>query len=305
MIVSPAVWLACSSVIRARPLSPAPPEWVYAWALAAAKRPERAVRRAVPVAARPSPRPTARVALAAVVRGGWRKSAGRPPSGTSGVSGAGHVARNRAHDGQRWRGGRRSVPLQHPALSRWPVVRPTPASPRQAAVRPPERRRPRRRCGPSAWLPSGRDDRAGRGTGGHRVRRPAVARERGSPSCSGSSGSSCRSCSSCSTGPSCSPATRPRSSRSRRAASSASCSSCGTARTTHRDNGPPAVAAGRRSGRRRSSRRVVVLGALVWLRPFGATPEAVAAMSGSADVRVTDAPAHIVIEPTSGTPPAA
>ena len=47
---------------------------------------------------------------------------------------------------------------------------------------------------------------------------------------------------------------------------------------------------------------VVVLGALIWLRPFGATPAAVAAMSGSADVRVTDAPAHIVIEPTSGTP---
>lgn len=47
---------------------------------------------------------------------------------------------------------------------------------------------------------------------------------------------------------------------------------------------------------------VVVLGALVWLRPFGATAEAVAAMSGSADVRVMDAPAHIVIAPTSGTP---
>ena len=26
--VSPAVWLACSSVTRARPLSPAPPAWV-------------------------------------------------------------------------------------------------------------------------------------------------------------------------------------------------------------------------------------------------------------------------------------
>jgi hypothetical protein len=47
---------------------------------------------------------------------------------------------------------------------------------------------------------------------------------------------------------------------------------------------------------------VVVLGALIWLRPFGATPAAVSAMSGSGDVRVTDAPAHIVIEPTSGTP---
>lgn len=47
---------------------------------------------------------------------------------------------------------------------------------------------------------------------------------------------------------------------------------------------------------------VLVLGALVWLRPFGATPEAVAAMSGSADVRITDAPDHIVIRPASGTP---
>ena len=28
MIVSPAVWLACSSVMRASPVSPAPPEWV-------------------------------------------------------------------------------------------------------------------------------------------------------------------------------------------------------------------------------------------------------------------------------------
>ncbi len=47
---------------------------------------------------------------------------------------------------------------------------------------------------------------------------------------------------------------------------------------------------------------LVVLGTLIWLRPFGATPEAVVAMSGSADVRVMDAPAHIVIAPTSGTP---
>src|SRR6478736_3850399 len=47
---------------------------------------------------------------------------------------------------------------------------------------------------------------------------------------------------------------------------------------------------------------VLVLGALVWLRPFGATPEAVAAMSGSAGVRITDAPDHIVIRPASGTP---
>ncbi|GAA2742028.1 hypothetical protein GCM10009868_10390 [Terrabacter aerolatus] len=47
---------------------------------------------------------------------------------------------------------------------------------------------------------------------------------------------------------------------------------------------------------------LVVLGALVWLRPFAATPEAVAAMSDSAQVRITDAPAHIVITPTSGTP---
>lgn len=46
----------------------------------------------------------------------------------------------------------------------------------------------------------------------------------------------------------------------------------------------------------------VVLGALVWLRPFGATPEAVAAMAGGPGVSVTDAPAHIVIAPTTGTP---
>lgn len=47
---------------------------------------------------------------------------------------------------------------------------------------------------------------------------------------------------------------------------------------------------------------LVVLGALVWLRPFAATPQAVAAMSGSAQVRITDAPAHIIITPTSATP---
>lgn len=47
---------------------------------------------------------------------------------------------------------------------------------------------------------------------------------------------------------------------------------------------------------------LVVLGALVWLRPFAATPAAVAAMSGSAEVRITDAPAHIIITPTGATP---
>lgn len=47
---------------------------------------------------------------------------------------------------------------------------------------------------------------------------------------------------------------------------------------------------------------LAVLGALVWLRPLPGTPEAVAAMSGSAEVRITDAPAHIIITPTSGTP---
>ncbi|GGM95990.1 hypothetical protein GCM10009721_23120 [Terrabacter tumescens] len=47
---------------------------------------------------------------------------------------------------------------------------------------------------------------------------------------------------------------------------------------------------------------LVVLGALVWLRPFAATPAAAASVSGGAGVRITDAPAHIVITPTSGTP---
>ncbi|GAA2474806.1 alpha/beta hydrolase [Terrabacter carboxydivorans] len=47
---------------------------------------------------------------------------------------------------------------------------------------------------------------------------------------------------------------------------------------------------------------LLVLGALVWLRPFAATPAAVAAMSGSTEVRITDAPAHIIITPTGATP---
>jgi hypothetical protein len=47
---------------------------------------------------------------------------------------------------------------------------------------------------------------------------------------------------------------------------------------------------------------VVVLAALVWLRPFAAAPAAVAAVSGAADVRVTNAAATIVIAP-AGAPP--
>jgi hypothetical protein len=47
---------------------------------------------------------------------------------------------------------------------------------------------------------------------------------------------------------------------------------------------------------------VVVFGALIWLRPFAATADAVTAMAGDADVRVTDAPADILISPTHDTP---
>jgi hypothetical protein len=47
---------------------------------------------------------------------------------------------------------------------------------------------------------------------------------------------------------------------------------------------------------------LAVLAALVWLRPFPASPAAVAAMSGSSDVRVEVAPAHILITPTGGAP---
>ena len=47
---------------------------------------------------------------------------------------------------------------------------------------------------------------------------------------------------------------------------------------------------------------VAVLGALVWLRPYAATPAAVASPTGGAGVRVTDTAAHILITPKSGTP---
>ncbi|NUO91661.1 MAG: alpha/beta hydrolase [Dermatophilaceae bacterium] len=47
---------------------------------------------------------------------------------------------------------------------------------------------------------------------------------------------------------------------------------------------------------------VTVLGVLVWLRPFAATPSAVASLEGGADVRVTDAPAQITIAPKGSTP---
>ncbi|MGO4599034.1 alpha/beta hydrolase [Terrabacter sp. 2RAF25] len=47
---------------------------------------------------------------------------------------------------------------------------------------------------------------------------------------------------------------------------------------------------------------VAVLGALVWLRPFAATPAAVSALGGGADVRVTDAATQISIAPKGTTP---
>ncbi|WP_461049263.1 alpha/beta hydrolase [Terrabacter koreensis] len=47
---------------------------------------------------------------------------------------------------------------------------------------------------------------------------------------------------------------------------------------------------------------VVVLGALVWLRPFAATPSAVSSLVGGSDVRVIDAAASITIAPRAGTP---
>lgn len=46
---------------------------------------------------------------------------------------------------------------------------------------------------------------------------------------------------------------------------------------------------------------VALVAVLVWLRPFAAAPQAVAAMAGGSGVRVTDAPAHILIEPATGT----
>ncbi len=46
---------------------------------------------------------------------------------------------------------------------------------------------------------------------------------------------------------------------------------------------------------------VVVLGSVVYLVPATATPEAVAAMAGTAAVRVTDAPTSITLTPTGGS----
>lgn len=47
---------------------------------------------------------------------------------------------------------------------------------------------------------------------------------------------------------------------------------------------------------------VVVLGVLVWLRPFAASPSAVSSLAGGPDVRVTDAAASITIAPKDTTP---
>jgi hypothetical protein len=47
---------------------------------------------------------------------------------------------------------------------------------------------------------------------------------------------------------------------------------------------------------------VAMLGALVWLRPLSATPEAIAAMGGTREVMVADTPAHIVLTPTASPP---
>ncbi|WP_404391627.1 alpha/beta hydrolase [Humibacillus xanthopallidus] len=44
---------------------------------------------------------------------------------------------------------------------------------------------------------------------------------------------------------------------------------------------------------------VAVVGSLVWLVPFAASPGAVAAMAGTSDVRVTDAPTTITLTPQS------
>ncbi len=47
---------------------------------------------------------------------------------------------------------------------------------------------------------------------------------------------------------------------------------------------------------------VLVLGALVWLRPFPAAPSAVSSLAGGPDVRVTDAAASITLAPRASTP---
>ncbi|MEP7333770.1 MAG: hypothetical protein ABI692_16965, partial [Terracoccus sp.] len=42
---------------------------------------------------------------------------------------------------------------------------------------------------------------------------------------------------------------------------------------------------------------VATIGALVYLKPFSATPDAIAAMSGAPGVRVVDSPTQIALEP--------
>lgn len=47
---------------------------------------------------------------------------------------------------------------------------------------------------------------------------------------------------------------------------------------------------------------VLVLGALVWLRPFGASPRAVELVDGMAEVTVADSASRITLTPTGATP---
>lgn len=46
---------------------------------------------------------------------------------------------------------------------------------------------------------------------------------------------------------------------------------------------------------------VVTIGALVYLKPFSATPDAIAAMAGAPGVRVVDSPTQIALEPQTAT----
>lgn len=46
---------------------------------------------------------------------------------------------------------------------------------------------------------------------------------------------------------------------------------------------------------------VVTIGVLVYLKPFSATPDAIAAMAGAPGVRVVDSPTQIALEPQSAT----
>lgn len=46
---------------------------------------------------------------------------------------------------------------------------------------------------------------------------------------------------------------------------------------------------------------VITIGALVYLKPLGATPDAIAAMAGSPGVRVVDSPTQILLEPQTAT----